>query len=395
MKKKLLLLSVLSIFFVQMGMTQLWEPSGVSGSTANIWRDGKVGIGTNNPWSGAKLTVENVIATKPSGVDGYYSYLKSIWSVNNAFELGISDGSNWHKLITSSNYHYGSTLQFWTSDTEKMRITSSGNVGIGTSTPDDTKLHVMKGEASASPFSVTTAVLENSTTNILQFLNPNTSVAGIMFGDGGHPYSGYIRYSHADNDMQFWTNAQKRMSIDVNGNVGIGSTSPTLGKLQINQSINSNAGGLTIVDSDVTRSFRLFIDGTNAILNGNSGGTIPIILNQGGGNVGIGRTPSHTLDVAGTIRAQEVIVEIAAPAPDYVFEEDYNLRTLSEVESFVKENKHLPDVPTGESMEQNGIGVAEMNMLLLKKMEEMTLYMINQQKEIDALKVEVKDLKKK
>ncbi len=60
-----------------------------------------------------------------------------------------------------------------------------------------------------------------------------------------------------------------------------------------------------------------------------------------------------------TIRAEEVIVEIAAPAPDYVFEEDYKLRTLSEVESFVKENKHLPDVPAGESMEENGIGVAE------------------------------------
>ncbi len=64
---------------------------------------------------------------------------------------------------------------------------------------------------------------------------------------------------------------------------------------------------------------------------------------------------------------KEVIVEIAAPAPDYVFEEDYNLRSLSEVESFVKENKHLPDVPAGESMEENGIGVAEMNMLLLEK----------------------------
>ncbi|MEP0986842.1 hypothetical protein [Ekhidna sp.] len=111
------------------------------------------------------------------------------------------------------------------------------------------------------------------------------------------------------------------------------------------------------------------------------------------GNVGIGTTsPSHKLEVNGTIRSKEVKVE-AANWPDYVFEPDYDLRSLEETAAYIKSNKHLPEIPSAKEMEANGVQLGEMNMLLLKKIEELTLYQIEmmnlikaQQKEIEKLK---------
>jgi len=73
-------------------------------------------------------------------------------------------------------------------------------------------------------------------------------------------------------------------------------------------------------------------------------------------------------------------------APDYVFADDYELRDLSAVEDYVKENKHLPEVPSAEEMKENGVNLSELNMTLLKKVEELTLYVIAQNKEIEILK---------
>lgn len=87
----------------------------------------------------------------------------------------------------------------------------------------------------------------------------------------------------------------------------------------------------------------------------------------------------HLLDVAGTIRAEEIKVE--AQTADFVFEDDYKLKSLTEVEQFIKANNHLPDIPSANQMEKDGIGLAEMNKLLLQKVEELTLYMIELKKE--------------
>ena len=76
--------------------------------------------------------------------------------------------------------------------------------------------------------------------------------------------------------------------------------------------------------------------------------------------------------------------------PDYVFSSDYQLMPLHEVEQFVKENRHLPEVPSEKELKENGLDVVEMDALLLKKIEELTLYVIELEKQINGLKTEMK-----
>ncbi len=99
------------------------------------------------------------------------------------------------------------------------------------------------------------------------------------------------------------------------------------------------------------------------------------------GNIGVGTSsPDAKLTVKGDIHAEEVRVDLNVPGPDYVFEEDYDLPTLKDIETYVRENKHLPEVPSAQEMEESGIDLGVMNVLLLKKIEEMTLHLIQQNK---------------
>jgi len=108
------------------------------------------------------------------------------------------------------------------------------------------------------------------------------------------------------------------------------------------------------------------------------------------GKVGIGTSlPQEMLSVNGKIRAHEIKVEIAH-WPDYVFEEDYQIFSLAEIEQYIKTNKHLPDMPTAQNVKEDGISVGEMNAKLLKKIEELTLYVIDLKHEVDALKKQKK-----
>nr|WP_315176504.1 tail fiber protein [uncultured Flavobacterium sp.] len=106
------------------------------------------------------------------------------------------------------------------------------------------------------------------------------------------------------------------------------------------------------------------------------------------GKVGIGTiAPDEKLTVKGKIHTQEVKVDMAGPlVPDYVFSNEYQLKTLQQVEAFIKQNKHLPEIPSAKEIEANGLHLAEMNMKLLQKIEELTLYLIQQQTEIEELK---------
>jgi len=97
--------------------------------------------------------------------------------------------------------------------------------------------------------------------------------------------------------------------------------------------------------------------------------------------------------IYGKLEAKEIKVQLA-PTADFVFDEEYELRKIDEVESFIKENKHLPDFPSGKEIEKNGINVGEMDAKLLQKIEELTLYLIEQSKLNQILQERVNRLEK-
>lgn len=101
-----------------------------------------------------------------------------------------------------------------------------------------------------------------------------------------------------------------------------------------------------------------------------------------------GLTVAGDVVVSGSVKAKAL-----TQVPDYVFESGYDLAPLSEVEAYTKEHKHLPEVPSASEIESNGVDLAQMNLILLRKIEELTLHSIQQQKRLDAQEHTIEDLK--
>jgi hypothetical protein len=214
----------------------------------------------------------------------------------------------------------------------------------------------------------------------------------------------------------------------VNGNVGIGTTAP-ITTLQVQNANTSYASTLVLKNTANHIAARAGItlenDNGNQTMfykqaSGNSDANDLILYSSAGdtrvytsgaerfritnsGNIGIGTTDpkGYKLAVAGNMIAESVKVQLKGSWADYVFEDDYKLKTLEETEAFVKKNKHLPEIPSAAEVKTNGIDVGEMNAKLLKKIEELTLHLIekekkdnDQQKQIDLLKVQVDNLLK-
>jgi hypothetical protein len=200
----------------------------------------------------------------------------------------------------------------------------------------------------------------------------------------------------------------KNITLTADGKVGIGTNDPKE-KFQIGNIWTFHNGGTKYIGRNVTydgsndiriengvASWIRFSDGGGISLGTAESSTAGTLVNTTGknitltadGNVGIGTTDTHgyKLAVKGVIGAGKVVLENVANWSDYVFEPDYDLMSIGELEEFIKENKHLPNIPNKDEVLKNGQDVGEINRLLLEKIEELTLYIIQQQKEIDELK---------
>lgn len=208
------------------------------------------------------------------------------------------------------------------------------------------------------------------------------------------------------------------MTILKNGNVGIGSSIPQReleikssghyfgNTLPIIENTGTGAAGIEMIPGGGSKRWYIHATGPDNYQGGNklvfrTTDSLDVMIVDESGNIGIGINPSVTnnpknyrLAVNGTLGAKEIYVEInQTPWPDFVFNENYDLMALSELEAYLTENKHLPGIPSAGEINQNGISLGEMDAMMLKKIEELTLYIIEQNKTILSLQNEINELK--
>ncbi|WP_159584756.1 hypothetical protein [Marinoscillum sp. 108] len=281
---------------------------------------------------------------------------------------------------------------------------NGGSLGIGTNSPNDGLVHIYRNATTGGIGSVNTA-------NAGLRIQDNGSS---LYIDGNTLYTSGNMVLGTLNNTTFsvGTNDTERLRIDSNGNVGFGTSSPSNSLVHIYRDAtiggietpNTSNSGLRIQDN----GHNLYIDGNSLFTTGNmflstinntffsigTNNSERIRINANG-NVGIGTitTGTHRLAVEGSIGAREIKVE-ANGWSDFVFENDYDLPTLEEVEQHIDENGHLPEIPSEAEVAENGINLGEMDAKLLQKIEELTLYLIEQNKELKTAQTEILELKK-
>lgn len=265
-------------------------------------------------------------------------------------------------------------LRFYTGASERMTIDGSGNVGIGTVTPSS-RFHV-----------------EDNTGGNFGFVLKNIHDAGhgLLVQGGGTTGNRYI--------MQLKDAlGTDRVTVKDTGQVGIGITNPA-SKLHIKS--NGYLDFIIIDRTDRTEIDNVFYIAPSwssshsdqlRILSGNS----VLATFEDTGNLGIGTTdPSHKLHVVGNIHGSTFTASNPPSWPDYVFEDNYELSKIEEVEKYIKKNHHLPEIPSAAEVKENGVDIVSMQAKLLQKIEELTLYVIEQNKKIESQQERIEQLEK-
>lgn len=190
--------------------------------------------------------------------------------------------------------------------------------------------------------------------------------------------TGVLNLPNSTSNFSFRTNGVERLRIEPNGFIGVLKGSASF-ELDVNGTANATSyrigGSLTspwIMNSG-------FISNSNGAVIGMTSPRLP----QG-----------YKLAVAGKIIAEELNVRLQGnwPMPDYVFEGSYELMSLDSLHAYVTKNKHLPEVPSAKDVAENGLDVAAMEGVLLKKVEEMTLYIIELKKRLDEQQAKIEQL---
>lgn len=190
----------------------------------------------------------------------------------------------------------------------------------------------------------------------------------------------------------------------ITGNVGIGTTTPT-DKLDINGHITLSGGSKEIRFRDAGNTIKQFVwltSGNSLGLGAGSESNSMFINTTGSVGIGTFSIPSdYKLAVNGAVIATSMKVKLYDNWPDFVFLKDYELPALTEVKTFIDKNRHLPDMPSANEVHTNGLDLGEMNRLLLKKVEELTLYLIEKDKadkekdaRLQSLQTQINALKK-
>ncbi|WP_208112288.1 hypothetical protein [Pedobacter metabolipauper] len=241
------------------------------------------------------------------------------------------DGSAGFNRAVGLAFH---TTSFDLTSTERLRITANGNVGIGLPT-SNAKLTVYREIGLGATLNNTSLI---------------TSTGGLAGTSNQFFENKWLVRNAAGND---WTTISLHNGISVDASFA-----------------NPRLDTKTWWERDPLKNIQSWGD------NGDTYLTIKA------GNVGIGTvTPLEKLSVNGKIRAHEIKVE-TANWPDYVFEKEYKITPLTELENYINDHKHLPEIPSAHEAELNGVDLGDMNKLLLKKVEELTLHLIEKDKDL-------------
>ncbi|MEX6688850.1 hypothetical protein QTN47_15185 [Danxiaibacter flavus] len=346
-----------------------------NGTTIHNTNTGNVGLGTSSP--GAPLHILNANASELLRLQSASPYI-SFYDNSNVYQGFLwKNATNDMVLGTSCNNAAGKVIiqlncaDHYTFDQNGMQINSGASPGINFS----------QNNVTAGSIFTNVNDLNIDAKVVNPLISPATATPG---------------------NLLLQVNRTGALNLKLfTGNVGIGTATPTT-KLQVGT--GDASWGITHSSSTVKVGTYIGSSGgwlatsTNSnlyfatnLLNGNNYAQLTLLTN---GNFGVGTiNPQFKLDVCGTIRAKEVLVETGWC--DYVFDKDYILKPLDEVKDFIEENKHLPDVPSATDVAANGVRVAEMDSIMIKKIEELTLYVIQQNKQIKDQNKQIQELEQK
>jgi hypothetical protein len=304
--------------------------------------------------------------------------------------IELQDGANLRMGTNGGNTTGDMIIRM--NGTDRVFVDQAGKVGIGTY-PPIAKLHVDGGDdADPNPFNgngylmlgdptLTNVIFDN---NEIMARNGANSATLTVQNDGGALKVG----------------STNKLYVGDNGNVGINTGNPlakldVIGRIRVDQS--NEAIGITGINPYIglwyNNNYRSKIQQLTDQLYIHS--TDKVHLDGAQVAIGdmLGTANGYKLTVTGKIICEELKVELVANWPDYVFADEYDLKPLHELKSFIDTNHHLPNIPKAADVEQEGFEVGEMNRRLLEKVEELTLYVIDLQSQIDALKQAVPNTK--